>query len=147
MWQIKRDMPPSIYILFPGEREGKRRRRKASLELWFRNQLVLPFGVKDQPLLYYDSIPSYIPKSIFLLLLWLMIIEFLFLKANFSSKKREKCHFLKKIYLIICLPVGGKWMHIYVILLCHKQLLLCHKFKAGCASEALFKSELGTCGI
>ena len=38
-------------------------------------------------------------------------------------------------------------MHIYVILLCHKQLLLCHKFKAGCASEALFKSELGTCGI
>ena len=77
-----------------------------------------------------------------------MIIEFLFLKANFSSKKRQNAISLKKKKnLIICLPVGGKWMHIYVILLCHKQLLLCHKFKAGCASEALFKSELGTCGI
>lgn len=51
--------------------------------------------------------------------------------------------FLKKNISYHLSSCGGKWMHIYVILLCHKQLLLCHKFKAGCASEALFKSELG----
>lgn len=105
MWQIKGDVLPCIYSSLL---------KKCKLRVTIINQLVLLFSRKRPVTCYIITQSHLVSKINSSFSSCFMIIEFLFLKANFSYRKRrkyckvwgEKEKRKRKKSLIICLLSG-----------------------------------------